>query len=234
MHPVEGSSFRWLSATCTTIWYFTLPEDRPMPLFTIIIVIANGVQLAYGFSFLLSSECKEVKAQWSSAGLANSIVNIVYPVVLMWRTRRRIEEGIPLDRSGAHLFVSDLLNVVFLLFMVWEVVWVSHSLQAAGMSNNPDQCSYFLLFQVCFCIAIIVLGTCLIGLTFMTEFGKLARWRRWADERWRQRQQIFAMVHYGISTMPTYASHGTTGRTCNAFVDADNASGVPRSKMRTM
>ncbi|RHW67219.1 hypothetical protein DPX39_000053800 [Trypanosoma brucei equiperdum] len=189
------------------------PPDRPMPIFTMLAVIVNGVQLIYSFPVLLSLDCKKWMSQWCAIGTANTIGNMLYPIVLMWRFRRKIEEGIPTAESSIHLFVKEPTNIVFLLFLIWEILWMSHSPSLPDSSLSSGQCSHYVLFLIIFSSVWMFLLLLLVMFTFMTDFGRPPRWREWANERWRQRQEIFSLVHYGVPNPPENTRRKTFSET---------------------
>nr|CCC95113.1 unnamed protein product [Trypanosoma congolense IL3000] len=207
MFTPRTDATRTVQDTVKSMWRLVLPQDRPMPIFTMLLVIANGAQLTYSFPVLLSLDCRRWMAQWCAIGTANTIVNMLYPIALMWRTRRRIDEGIPMSESTARLFFMEPVRVCFFLFIVWEVVWMSHYPQMPDSSASSEACASYNFFLVIFCSVCLVLGLLLDVFTFMTEFGRTPRWRVWANERWRQRQEIFSLVHYGVPHPPGALQH---------------------------
>ncbi|RNF17800.1 uncharacterized protein Tco025E_04710 [Trypanosoma conorhini] len=187
MRAAEGTLRYRLQETRALVWRALVPNDRPTPFFTLLTVTGNGAQLIRGFDILLSLSCSAHTTPWCALGLSNTIVNMIYAIVLMWRMRYRIEQGIPLELSTFRLFFMEPINIAFLVYVVWEIFWM---LGASWIATTPlvhDACGTYISVQLGCCSVLLILGTALLLFTFMTELLRKPRWRLHANEIWRRR-----------------------------------------------
>ncbi|KAH9597287.1 hypothetical protein LSM04_008302 [Trypanosoma melophagium] len=200
MQPVEGTFRYRIREILSRMWNLAVPIDRPMPLFTMCSVIFNGAFLVYSFSVVLSATCSLDLTRWSALGLTNIMVNIAYAIGIMWRMRFRIDEGIPLQCGVFRLFIMEPVNIAFIVYIFWEIVWMSFVPQMTAMYAGLDICSTHLSLQFCFCGLFIVFSVPILALTFMTELCREPRWRRWADEKWQRQQRTMRIARTSVST----------------------------------
>ncbi|ORC84591.1 uncharacterized protein TM35_000431590 [Trypanosoma theileri] len=201
MQPVEGTFRYRVREVLSRLWSLAVPNDRPMPLFTMCAVLFNGGFLVYSFSVVLSATCSIALTRWSALGLTNIMVNIVYAIAIMWRMRFRIDEGIPLECNVFRLFFMEPVNIAFVVYVLWEMVWMSFVPQMTTMYGVLDICSTHLSLQFWFCGLFILLSVPVLILTFMTEFCRVPRWRRWADEKWQRQQRTMRIVRTNVSAV---------------------------------
>ncbi|RNC47831.1 hypothetical protein TcCL_NonESM02255 [Trypanosoma cruzi] len=148
MQPAEGTFRYRLRETRARVWRALLPDDRPTPVFTLLVVNLNGAQLVHGFDILLSMPCSASTAIWCALGVSNSIVNMIYAIAVMWRMRYRIEEGIPLESSTVRVFLLEPINIAFLVYFVWEIAWM-FSVSCLFMTPLVrDDCGTYLSVQL--------------------------------------------------------------------------------------
>ncbi|ESL05600.1 hypothetical protein TRSC58_06744 [Trypanosoma rangeli SC58] len=187
MRPAEGVLRYRLLELRARVWCALFPNDRPAPLFTLVSVIGNGAQLIRGFAILVSLPCSTLTMQWCALGLSNAIVNMIYAIALMWRIRYRIKRGIPTEWSTLRLFIMDPINIAFLFYVAWEILWMVGASWVTTTPRVQDACDTYISIQLYCCCVFIIMGGTLLFLTFVTELFKRPRWRRRADEMWRRR-----------------------------------------------
>ncbi|RNF24597.1 hypothetical protein TcG_00762 [Trypanosoma cruzi] len=194
MQPAEGTFRYRLRETRARVWRALLPDDRPTPVFTLLVVNLNGAQLIHGFDILLSMPCSASTAIWCALGVANSIVNMIYAIAVMWRMRHRIEEGIPLESSTVRLFLLEPINIAFLVYVVWEIAWM-FSVSCLFMTPLVrDDCGTYLSVQLGCSFFFFVVGGIALGSTFLTELFKTPRWRHHADEVWQRKHPVRGFI----------------------------------------
>ncbi|RNF12455.1 hypothetical protein TraAM80_00307 [Trypanosoma rangeli] len=187
MRPAEGALRYRLLELRARVWYALLPNDRPTPLFTLVSVIVNGAQLTHGFSILVSLPCSALTMQWCALGLSNAIVNMIFAIALMWRMRYRIEQGIPTEWSTLRLFIMDPINITFLFYVAWEILWMVGASWVITTQRLQDACGTYISIQLGCCCVFLIMGCALLLMTFVTELLKRPRWRLRANDMWRRR-----------------------------------------------
>lgn len=166
-----------------TCWTATFPSDRPSGTYAVFTCAINGGLLVWTFAVVLSRTCDTVAGRWVYLGVVHCFINMGYCIAVMFTTRRRIAAGIPEDMSQWRVCYSDPLTLLYLLYLIWEIVWmVAAGKYAASRPSRP--CVGHLNVQVAFFSLYLILGTCLFYSTFMTEHWRRPHWRRFAAMRY--------------------------------------------------
>lgn len=160
-----------------------LPDDRPSPLFGLIGVIINGGLQVWSFSFIVDTSCPTPLTRWVVIGIVHTFVNMLFAVIVMVITRRKIEKGVLAHTSNFRLFLMEPVVIAYIPYLLWEFLWMVAAAQM-GMDSSGDPCSRHMCVQTAFYTVHLLLGLPVFVFTFMTEGGRLPRWRTRADIRW--------------------------------------------------
>lgn len=177
------------STTCEKLTFcfsaignFFFPQDRPSPLFSILIQLICSSAVTLGFKVVLSEKCSYRNVQAIALGIMNHLVNMIFAVTIIVITRRSIFRGVSRSQSAFRLFLCHPIVMLFLLFGVWEV---SYILWSASVQVE-DACSSAVNGIVVLLGCTILIGFILFILTFSTECCRLPRWREAAHSKWER------------------------------------------------
>ncbi|KAI5688089.1 hypothetical protein MNV84_04123 [Leishmania braziliensis] len=164
-------------------WTAAFPSDRPSGAYSIYTCIINGGLLVWSFAVVFSRPCETVVVRWVYAGMAHCFINMMFSVAVMALTRRQIAVGIPEERSQWRVFFSNPIVKVYLLYLVWEFVWMIAVGQLNGRYPHTT-CSSHLNVQVAFLAFYLLIGGFLFYSTFTTERCRRPRWRHFSAIRY--------------------------------------------------
>lgn len=167
-----------------SVYYTAFPDDRPSAVFPLFGAIVNSIPLVWGFSMIPATECNEDYKVWASLGIFNCFVNMLFGITITFLTRRKIKAGIRARVTTNDLFLRSVVVDVFILYLLWEVVWLAVAASRSA-EDVDDTCRHHLLVQVAFHVVYVVLGPLLFTFTFVTEWSRLPRWRAYAAMRYR-------------------------------------------------
>eukprot|EP00796_Vickermania_ingenoplastis_P004359 gene4359-3170_t len=158
------------------------PSDRPSPIFSITAQCMNSGIVIVGFQVVLSSDCNYDNVQALALGNMNAMMNMIFAVVIIVLTRRKMARGISRSVSAFRLFLLDPFVVLFLLFVLWEISFI------LWLTSVPqdDVCTSSVYTQVILLSMSLMLGVMLFILTFATEGCRLPRWRVLAHAKWEE------------------------------------------------
>lgn len=160
------------------------PEDRPSPIFSISVQLLNSAAVILGFMNVLSSRCS-THTQGLTLGIVNALYNMVFAVIIIIVTRRKIARGIPNEMSSFRLFCFDPLGLITLVFVVWEFAWVCWSI---GESSS-GKCNHDVTYLASLILLSLLVGLVLFCLTFASEWCSLPQWRHVAHTHWEEARQ---------------------------------------------
>lgn len=169
------------------------PADRPSALFSLYTCVINGGLLVWSFSTAVSTTCTTAPGGWMYCGIVICFVNMTFSIAEMALMRSMIARGIPLGMSYTRLFLLTPLTLAFLLFIVWELVWMIAASRSFGRGSS-DPCARHIPVQIGFLFFYLLLGTPLFLFTFATEAWRLPRWRRYASIAPEDRDIVAAEV----------------------------------------
>lgn len=198
------------------------PSDQPSPLFPLVTQCLNSGVVIYGFQVVLSADCSRASSKEISIGIFNALVNMLFASSIVLLTRRKISKGISPKESTCHLFLTDPVVIVYLLFLVWEICWLCW-VYSEPKTNCGSAVLQVTLLTISICVDLI-----LFIFTFSTEGCRRSKWRLVAADRWlEQHRECSVTVEHESELAEAYSHHNEEvyrGRNTNSALSDSIAS----------